>query len=158
MAGRAFSVFSIPLGPEGEECEASMPLSCSERNHSGASVAAVFAEEMRDPIPVGSCAGEAELSETATGPCPSAQVDRAARPAPFAPHPRDGQEIGPDIGLTHSGGGQLIGLIGAPELQEFGGVDGLNDDAGDDGVAAADWFDVTLAMLGAVDDPTFSSR
>lgn len=158
IASGAFSVFSTPLGcPGGKECEPNAPLACNGRNHSGVSMAAaVVSGEVRDSIPVGPCSRGADL-ETATGARSTKQVARAARPAPPASHPRSEEEMGPSLGATHNCGGGLDGLIGSPESREFGVVDGFDEETGDDGVDAADWLDVTHAMLGAIDDPAFAS-
>ena len=133
-----------------------MSLDCGGRNHSGALAEAADAQDTRDSIPIGPCGSGAELFETVAGTCPPTKVGRAASSAHFSSQPCDEQEIGPGIGVAHSGGGGLDGESGAPEL---GLIDGLNDETtGDDDVVAADWLDVTLAMLGAVEDPSVASR
>eukprot|EP00752_Nemacystus_decipiens_P011601 g10302.t1 len=156
ITGGFFSVFSAPLDAEGKERGANAPLAYSEGNHFGVSMTPGAPEEIRDPISVGPHGGGAELSETAAN-SPSSEVGRATL---SAPQHCDEQEIGPEkseLGqLTRGGYGGSDDLIGAPEPRDVGMVvfGALNDETGDGGVTAADWLDVTLAMLGdATDDP-----
>ncbi|CAN0123755.1 unnamed protein product [Ectocarpus sp. 6 AP-2014] len=94
------------------------------------------------------------------------------------PAPQMGPPVGPSLSTSHvhcgpdtgaasgtdiysgavegCGGGVLSGLV-APDpdmflrLPELTQVDGVVEETGDDTIAAADWLDVTHAMLGAID-------
>lgn len=156
ISGGHFSVFSTPLGPERKDGEADEPFaSDNKQNHAGGLVAAVVPEEPWAPIPVGPCSG-AEL-ETPTGTCSTKPVNQPAISRPSASQPRRELETRPSVGMTHSGDG-LDGLVEAPESRDLGLVNGLTYETGDAGIAAANWLDVTHAMLGAIDDPIFASR
>lgn len=119
--------------------------------------AAVSPEETRDVIPTGPCGNAAER-EPPTGALSTKQGNQAARPGTSARQPRDELEMRPKTGVARGGDG-LDWLVEGLGIPEFGaGYDGLSHGTRDDGIAAADWLDVTHAMLGVFDEPVVASR
>lgn len=162
------SVFSAPSEQARDSCPGNKPIDFDGQQQRSARL--IPEEGMAGPpIPVAACNGRTDVETPAdacsTSPQP-AQVDWPARPsAPPASHPHGELETIPDTdvvpdtsskGVMHGKGG-LDGLGDPPDMamvsRGLSEVDGLQYATGGDGIAAADWLDVTHAMLSAIDDP-----
>ena len=144
----AFSVFSMPFGPERNDCEEDVAPASDRLDPTRVLVAPAVPEQVGGAIPGGPCGSGAEC-ETPMGTCSTKQANQPTRSTPSTSQSGYEMEIGANIGVAHGGDG-LDGSVEALEPRDLG-VDGLNYDTGDDGIAAADWLDVTHAMLDAVD-------
>ena len=111
-------------------------------------------EQMGGGIPADPCGSGAE-SETPTGTCSTKPANQPTRSAPSASH-----EMG--MGANIAVARRVDRLDGSAEVEALEpqdlGVDGINYETVDDGIAAADWLDVTHSMLGAIDELMFASR
>lgn len=138
-------VFSTPLFPESKNREVDASLAFDGKNQARVLAAGVVPEETGDSILVAPCSSGSEL-ETQTGACATKQAEQlSASSASSASHPHDELEVGCNMGVTHGRDG-LDSLVEASDMK-------FNDETGNCGITAADWLDVTHAMLCAIDGP-----
>ena len=148
----AFSVFSVPLGPERKDCEDDVSPASNRQDPVRVFSTAADVEQMGGGVPAGPCGSGAEC-ETPTVICSTKRANQPTRSAPSASHEMG---MGTNIAVARSVN-RLDGSVEALEPRDWG-VDGINYETVDDGIAAADWLDVTHSMLGAMDELMFASR
>lgn len=131
-------MFSTPLDKERKDEEVDISLALDgQDNAAGALEAAIVPGEMGAAVLVGPCSSGDEL-ETATG-------NQPAMPSPSTHQPWIESEMGPNVGVACVR--SRCGLDASVDALDMG----PEDEAGDGGVAAKNWLDVTHAMLGAID-------
>ncbi|CBN75413.1 expressed unknown protein [Ectocarpus siliculosus] len=172
IASQAFSVFSSPpdctsnyAGLQHEEDD--VPVVDEERD-GGIAWAGVIPKEVTGSVMVTPCSNGvkpvASPSSWALNQEPAPQTNPPAGSSPSTSHLH--RELGRggasgtaifNSAVEGCGGGALSGLVGqVPGMslawQELRDADGFPDGTGDDTIAEADWLDVSLVMLGAIDE------